>query len=82
MVGGITSSIVSKEVPPLCHPLEAKNKLVVAPGLLSGTSEAMSSRISVGCKSPLTGTIKESNAGEQTVQVLARLVYVAIIKWE
>ena len=33
----LTSAIVSGEVPPLCHPLGAENKLVIAPGLLSGT---------------------------------------------
>lgn len=76
---GLTSAIVSKEVPPLCHPLGADNKLVIAPGLLSGTTAAMSGRISVGCKSPLTGGIKESNAGGQASQVLARLGYAAIV---
>ncbi|MDY0039534.1 MAG: aldehyde ferredoxin oxidoreductase N-terminal domain-containing protein, partial [Desulforhabdus sp.] len=34
---GLTSAIVAKEVPPMCHPLGAENKLVIAPGLLSGT---------------------------------------------
>jgi aldehyde:ferredoxin oxidoreductase len=76
---GLTSAIVSKEVPPLCHPLGAENKLVIAPGLLSGTGAAMSSRISVGCKSPLTGGIKEANSGGQPSQVLARLGYAAIV---
>ncbi len=76
---GLTSTIVAKEVPPLCHPLSADNKLVIAPGLLSGTMAAMSGRISVGCKSPLTGTIKESNSGGQAAQVLARLGYAAIV---
>ena len=76
---GLTSAIISKEVPPLCHPLGANNKLVLAPGLLSGTAAAMSGRISVGCKSPLTGTIKEANSGGQSAQVLARLGYGAII---
>jgi aldehyde:ferredoxin oxidoreductase len=75
----MTSAIVAKEVPPLCHPLGADNKLVIAPGLLSGTTAAMSGRISVGCKSPLTGGIKESNAGGQASQVLARLGYAAIV---
>ena len=75
----MTSAIVAKEVPPLCHPLGADNKLVIAPGLLSGTTAAMSGRISVGCKSPLTGGIKESNAGGQAAQVLARLGYAAIV---
>ena len=75
----LTSAIVAKEVPPLCHPLGAGNKLVIAPGLLSGTSGAMSGRISMGCKSPLTGGIKEANAGGQASQVLARLGYAAIV---
>jgi aldehyde:ferredoxin oxidoreductase len=75
----MTTAIVAKEVPPLCHPLGAENKLVIAPGMLSGTTAAMSGRISVGCKSPLTGTIKESKAGGQGAQVLARLGYAAIV---
>jgi aldehyde:ferredoxin oxidoreductase len=80
-IGGraLTSTIISKEVPPLCHPLGADNKLVIAPGLLSGTTAAMSGRMSVGCKSPLTGGIKESNAGGQGSQVMARLGYAAIV---
>lgn len=75
----LTSAIVSNEVPPLCHPLGADNKLVIAPGLLSGTIAAMSGRLSVGCKSPLTGGIKEANAGGQAAQTLGRLGYAAIV---
>src|SRR5512140_2562250 len=75
----MTTAIISKEVHPLCHPLGAENKLVIAPGSLSGTAAAMSGRISVGCKSPLTGGIKEANAGGQAAQVLARLGYAAIV---
>jgi aldehyde:ferredoxin oxidoreductase len=75
----MTSAIVSKEVPPLCHPLGAANKLVIAPGLLSGSNAAMSGRISVGCKSPLTGGIKEANSGGQPSQMLGRLGYAAIV---
>ena len=75
----LTSAIVSKEVPPSCHPLGGENKLVIAPGLLSGSAGAMSGRISVGCKSPLTGGIKEANSGGQPSQVLARLGYSAIV---
>ena len=80
-VGGraLTSAIVAKEVPPLCHPLGEDNKLVIAPGLLSGTAAAISGRISVGCKSPLTGGIKEANSGGQPSQVLAMLGYGAIV---
>ena len=76
---GMTSMIVSKEVPPLCHPLGVNNKLVIAPGLLSGSAAAQSGRISVGCKSPLTGGIKEANSGGQGAQVLAKLGYAAIV---
>ena len=75
----LTSAMISKEVDPLCHPLGENNKLVIAPGLLGGTTAAMSGRISVGCKSPLTGTIKEANAGGQAAQTLARLGYAAIV---
>jgi aldehyde:ferredoxin oxidoreductase len=75
----MTSDIVSKEVPPTCHPLGADNKLVIAPGMLSGSVAAMSGRISVGCKSPLTGGIKEANSGGQPSQMLGRLGYAAIV---
>jgi aldehyde:ferredoxin oxidoreductase len=75
----MTSTLVAKEVPPLCHPLGEDNKLVIAPGLLSGSVAAMSGRISVGCKSPLTGGIKEANSGGQASQILARMGYAAIV---
>jgi aldehyde:ferredoxin oxidoreductase len=75
----MTSTIIAREVPPTCHPLSAENKLVIAPGILSGTLAAMSGRISVGCKSPLTGGIKEANSGGQPSQMLARLGYAAIV---
>jgi len=47
--------------------------------LLSGSVAAMSGRISVGCKSPLTGGIKEANSGGQPSQMLGRLGYAAIV---
>jgi aldehyde:ferredoxin oxidoreductase len=76
---GLTSTIVAREVDPLCHPLSAENKLVLAPGLLTGTTATTSGRLSVGCKSPLTGGIKEANAGGQAGQFIAKLGYAAII---
>ena len=69
----LTSTIVSKEVPPTCHPLSEKNKLVFATGLLTGTSAANAGRLSVGAKSPLTGGIKESNVGGTASTKLAEL---------
>jgi aldehyde:ferredoxin oxidoreductase len=74
-----TSSVVAREVPPLCHPLGAANRLVVAPGWLSGTAAACSGRLSVGGKSPLTGTIKEANAGGNAASALARLGIAGIV---
>ncbi|MFA7280579.1 MAG: aldehyde ferredoxin oxidoreductase C-terminal domain-containing protein [Sterolibacterium sp.] len=76
---GLTSCLVADEVDPLCAPLGAANKLVFAPGLLSATPATTSSRLSAGCKSPLTGGIKESNAGGQPATILAKLNYAAII---
>ena len=76
---GLTSTIVAAEVVPTCHPLGKNNKLVFAPGLLSGTPAANSGRLSCGAKSPLTGTIKESNAGGTSAQMLAKLGVKALI---
>ena len=75
----MTSAVVAAEIPPTCHPLGDANKLVIAPGLLSGSAAAISGRLSVGCKSPLTGGIKEANAGGQAAQVMGRLGYAAVI---
>ncbi|MBS3787601.1 aldehyde ferredoxin oxidoreductase [Candidatus Bipolaricaulota bacterium] len=76
---GLTSSIVKEEVPPTCHPLRSNNKLVFAPGMVTGTSAPSSGRLSVGGKSPLTGGIKESNVGTNFAQALARLGVKVII---
>lgn len=76
---GLTSTIVAAEVPPTCHPLGPNNRLVFAPGLLSGTVAANSGRLSAGAKSPLTGGIKESNAGGTSAQLLARCGCKALI---
>jgi len=76
---GLTSTVIAAEVEPTCHPLGAGNKLVIAPGLLSGTQAANSGRLSCGAKSPLTGTIKEANSGGTAAQMLARLGVKALI---
>lgn len=75
----LTSQFVLDEVPATCHPLGAKNKLIFAPGLLTGTNAPSSGRLSVGGKSPLTGGIKEANAGGITAQKLANLDIKAIV---
>jgi aldehyde:ferredoxin oxidoreductase len=76
---GVTSTLIHKEVPPLCHPLGPNNKLVFAPGIVTGTSAPTSARISVGGKSPLTGGIKESNAGSSWPQYLASMQIKALV---
>ncbi|MFW6071516.1 MAG: aldehyde ferredoxin oxidoreductase family protein [Candidatus Bipolaricaulota bacterium] len=76
---GLTSSIIADEVPPTSNPLGPHNKLVFAPGIVTGTSAPTSGRISVGGKSPLTGGIKEANAGTSFAQKLARLNVAAIV---
>jgi len=77
---GLTSTIVAEEIEPTCHPLGPNNKLVIAPGWVSGTPAAPSSgRTSFGGKSPLTGGIKESNSGGLSSQKIAKLGLAAII---
>jgi aldehyde:ferredoxin oxidoreductase len=76
---GLTSILINAEVPAQCDPLGPDNKLIFAPGLLSGTPLVNTSRISVGAKSPLTGGIKESNAGGTIAAALGHLGIAAII---
>ncbi len=75
----LTARILLDEVRPDCDPLGRHNKLIIAPGLLGGTSAPCSGRISAGGKSPLTGGIKESNAGGVVGHKLARLGIKALV---
>ena len=76
---GLTSAITCDEVPPTCHPLGPNNKVTFAPGIVTGTVAPTAGRLSVGGKAPLTGTIKEANAGGIASDKLARLGIKAII---
>jgi len=76
---GLTSTFVADEVKPTCHPLGKYNKLIFAPGLLTGTSAANSGRLSCGAKSPLTGGIKECNTGGTFGQKMAKMNIKAIV---
>jgi len=76
---GLTSTIVCDEVPPLAHPLGPNNKLVFAAGIVTGTAAPTSARVSVGGKSPLTGGIKESNAGTSWAPGLAAMGIKALV---
>ncbi|MBM4091497.1 MAG: aldehyde ferredoxin oxidoreductase [Planctomycetes bacterium] len=76
---GLTSAMVADEVPPTCHPLSAENKLVFAPGILTGSGAPCAGRLSAGAKSPLTGTIKEANSGGMGALALAALGVKALV---
>jgi aldehyde:ferredoxin oxidoreductase len=75
----LTSQMVFDEVPPLCHALGINNKLVFSAGIVTGTSAPTSARVSVGGKSPLTGGIKESNAGTAWAPDLAKMQIRALV---
>ncbi|MDD2695147.1 MAG: aldehyde ferredoxin oxidoreductase C-terminal domain-containing protein [Anaerolineales bacterium] len=76
---GLSARILLDEVAPTCDPLGASNKLVFAPGLLVGHMLSSCDRISIGAKSPLTGGIKEANAGGSTGLKLAHMGIKALI---
>lgn len=75
----LIARILLNEVPPACEPLGPHNKLIFAPGLLGGTNVSSANRLSVGGKSPLTGGVKEANAGGNGARDIARLGYKAVI---
>jgi aldehyde:ferredoxin oxidoreductase len=54
-------------------PLSPENPLIFSAGPLAGTNFSNANRISVGCKSPLTGGIKEANAGGTFAFALGQL---------
>lgn len=75
----LTSAIVFEEVPATADALGPDNKLIFAPGTLGGTTAPNGGRLSVGAKSPLTGTIKEANVGGQLAHTMARLGISAMV---
>ena len=75
----LIAGILLKECPPQCDPLGPDNVLVIAPGVLAGSTAPTSGRLSIGCKSPLTGGIKEANVGGEPAQDLMKLGYRAIV---
>ncbi|MBT7950736.1 MAG: aldehyde ferredoxin oxidoreductase [Gammaproteobacteria bacterium] len=54
-------------------PLSADNPLIISAGPFAGTNFSNANRTSIGCKSPLTGGIKESNAGGTFAVALGQL---------
>jgi len=60
---GLATKYLYEEVDPTTDPLGPGNKLIFAPGPLTGTSASCGARYMVLCKSPLTGAIACSNSG-------------------
>ena len=54
-------------------PLSPENPLIFSAGPFAGTNFSNANRISVGCKSPMTGGIKESNGGGTFAFALGQL---------
>lgn len=81
LLGGrlLTDILVSKMVPPKADPLGPENILVLATGPLAGRNASTGGRLSVGVKSPLTGGIKEANAGGMGGDSIASMGYRAIV---
>lgn len=76
---GLIARVLLDEVPATCDPLGPFNRLIFAPGLLAGHMITSCDRISIGGKSPLTGGVKESNAGGSTSLKLTQLGIKALI---
>ena len=69
----LITRILVDEVKATCEPLGPLNKLIFASGLLVGHMLSSCNRVSIGGKSPLTGGVKEANAGGTTGLQLALL---------
>ncbi|HEX7541821.1 MAG TPA: aldehyde ferredoxin oxidoreductase C-terminal domain-containing protein [Anaerolineales bacterium] len=76
---GLIARILLDEVPPECEPLGPENKLIFTPGLLVGHMLSSCDRLSVGGKSPLTGGIKEANAGGTTAIQMTHMGIKALV---
>lgn len=76
---GLIAKLLLEEIPPACDALGKYNKLIFAPGLLGGFGVPTASRLSVGGKSPLTGGVKEANAGGTAGDALGRMDIKAIV---
>ncbi len=68
-------------------PLSPDNPLIFSAGPFAGTNFSNANRLSVGCKSPLTGGIKESNSGGTFAFAMGQLeiggftLYGALPEW-
>lgn len=75
----IIADVLLKEVPQGADPLGPANKLVFAPGVLTGLAISGASRNAVGAKSPLTGTFGVGEVGGYFPNELKRAGFDALI---
>ena len=75
----LIAKLLLEEIPPTCDALGPHNKLIFTPGLLGGAGVTTAGRLSVGSKSPLTGGIKETNAGGTAGDTLGKLGIKAVV---
>jgi aldehyde:ferredoxin oxidoreductase len=76
---GLGTKIMFDEVPPTIDPFSPDNKLIFAPGPLSGTFAPSASHFDIITKGPLTGTIAASSSGGSFGPVLKYAGYDALI---
>lgn len=76
---GLGVKILTDEVDPKIDPFSEKNKMIFAVGPLTRTTAPTSGRYEVIFKSPLTGTICNSNSGGHFAPALRGLGYYAIV---
>ncbi|MBR6350450.1 MAG: aldehyde ferredoxin oxidoreductase [Lachnospiraceae bacterium] len=63
--------VMGGKMDPKCDPMGPQNPLIFCNGIFSGTAFSTDHRLSVGGKSPLTGTIKEASAGGTVAKYMA-----------
>jgi aldehyde:ferredoxin oxidoreductase len=76
---GLGIYLLLKEMDPKVEPLSPDNKLIIAPGPLSGTSAPTGGRYNVITKSPQTGYITFANSGGFFGAELKRAGYDALV---
>lgn len=75
----LIAKLLLEEIPATCDALGPHNKLIFSPGLLGGAGVTTAGRLSVGGKSPLTGGVKEANAGGNAGDTLGKMGVKAIV---
>jgi len=75
----IIADTLLRELPPKVDPLGPQNKLIFAPGVLTGLAFSGASRNAIGAKSPLTGAFGAAEVGGQWGAELKRAGFDALI---